>query len=50
MKKLKEFLKSESVKMSIKILSTTAMMSALLLCHGRLYEPKMPEKLKNQLK
>lgn len=50
MKKLKELLKSESVKMSVKMLSATAMMSALLLCNGRLYEPKMPEKLRNQVK
>ncbi|MDD3138468.1 MAG: cyclic lactone autoinducer peptide [Lachnospiraceae bacterium] len=50
MRKLKEILKSQSVKMSIKMLGTTAAMSAFLLCQGRLYEPKMPEKLRNAIK
>jgi len=46
MKKLKEMLKNASVKMSAQMLCCTATMYALMMCHGRIYEPKMPEKLK----
>ena len=46
MKKLKQFLKNGCVKMSAQMLCATATMFALMMCHGKIYEPKMPEKLK----
>ena len=46
MKKIKEFLRSNSVKLSAHLLCTSASFFAIMMCHGRLYEPKVPERLK----
>ncbi|WMI80069.1 cyclic lactone autoinducer peptide [Anaerotignum sp. MB30-C6] len=46
MKRMKEFLRSGSVKLSAQMLCATASMFAIMMCHGKLYEPKVPERLK----
>jgi cyclic lactone autoinducer peptide len=46
MKKVKEILKNGSVRLSAQMLCASASMFALMMCQGKLYEPKMPEGLK----
>ncbi|NLK36930.1 MAG: hypothetical protein GX299_02465 [Epulopiscium sp.] len=46
MKKIKDFLKTSSVKLSAQMLCASASLFAIMMCHGRLYEPRVPEKLK----
>lgn len=46
MKKSKTNLKSVVVKASAKSLYTLADIFSSVMCHGRWYEPKMPEKLR----
>jgi len=46
MKKIKEFLTSSSVKLSAQMLCASASFFAIMMCHGKLYEPKVPERLK----
>ncbi|KAF5065621.1 hypothetical protein DSECCO2_272110 [anaerobic digester metagenome] len=46
MKKIKEVLRSSSVKLSAQMLCASASFFAIMMCHGKLYEPKVPERLK----
>lgn len=46
MKKIKEVLKSSSVKLSVQMLCASASFFAIMMCQGRLYEPKVPQRLK----
>lgn len=45
MKRVKEMVKNLSVKCSTQMLCASAALFAIMMCHGRLYEPKVPEKL-----
>lgn len=50
MKRLKEIFKNASVRLLAQMLFASASMFALMMCQGKLYEPKVPEKLKNEQK
>ncbi|WP_312048240.1 hypothetical protein [Anaerotignum sp.] len=46
MKKIKEFLRSSSVKLSAHMIYALASFFAIMMCHGKLYQPKVPKRLK----